>query len=373
MVGLHRDVDYRQVVTDLPDKPVALPYELRTEMTWIDFSHPVNPLGCPRAIVQAMHTALVDGEIAFSPDRDGHALRDAIAGRLGMATDRILTGTSPFELIRAAAQVFMPGMVGIMSPCPPEYALAIENAGHRYVCLFNTRSFATVDAYTARDEAGQLDGAVLANPAYPTSRLLSSATLIHYLETCSWVIVDESNIELSFGGESVLPLVEEYPNLVVIRTPSVTYGMPGVPIAYLAAHPRTVRRIRALYDGGSISMFSEVLAKTLVAQGAYIDETHEFLDKEIPWMQCMLSLVPGISIYPAEGNFVLCEFSLADGMRLGVSCAEELIIRLQLAGFLVRPLKGTPGLASDEFFCVSVKLRNENQRLIDAMRSILNG
>lgn len=368
-----KEVDFRDAEDLEYDQPVALPYELRNEMTWMDFSHPVNPLGAPREIVSAMHTALVDGELEFSPDRRGHTFRDALARQLGISSRCICVGSSATQMIRVAATAFKPAVVGISVPCPPEYAMAVQNAGHRYVELANSISFAPVDAYTARKQVKAFEGAILANPMYPTSRLLSRDTLINYLETCSWVIVDESNIELSFGGESVVPLIADYPNLIVVRAPSVTFGMPGVPLGYLVAHPDTIAQIRRFYDGSDVSMFAEVLAKPIVDQVAYIERTHDFLDKEIPWMQCMLNLVPGIGIHPAEGNFVLCELRTGDGLRLNVTCTEELIIRLQLAGFLVRPLKGTAGLPHDEFFCVSVKRREENQRLLDAMRSIISG
>lgn len=119
-------------------------------------------------------------------------------------------------------------------------------------------------------------------------------------------------------------------------------------------------------------MFAEVLTDAIKASQEYLDQTHEFLDKEIPWMQCMLSLIPGIDIYPAEGNFVLCEFNAADGMRLGVSCAEELIVRLQLTGLLVRRVSGVAGLDGDGYFCVCVRKREENERLLAAMRKIIN-
>jgi threonine-phosphate decarboxylase len=372
MLGFGNRTGFREVIATLPDKPVSLPYELRTEMTWLDFCNPVNPLGTPKSIVQAMHTALVDGELNYTPDQEGHAFRDHIGDYLGLDSDWILVGASATQMIMHAALAFPPATVGVVTPCPAEYITAVGNAGHDFLELENTVSFATIDAYTARAEIGDFDGVVLGNPAYPTSRLLPRQTIIHYLETCTWVIVDESNIELSFGAESTVPLTDRYHNLIVVRNPSTTFGMPGVPISYAVAHPDTIARIRQTYDGGDVSMFVEVLARQFVIQQEYLDQTHEFLDKEIPWMQCMISLIPGISIYPAEGNFVLCEFNPAEGMRLGVTCAEELIIRLQLAGFLVRPLAGMPGLAGDGFFCVCVKTREENERLLDAMRRIIN-
>lgn len=67
MLGFSKDVEYRSAATQLPEKPVALPYDLRTEMTWLDFCNPVNPLGTPKPFVQAMHTALVDGELNYTP------------------------------------------------------------------------------------------------------------------------------------------------------------------------------------------------------------------------------------------------------------------------------------------------------------------
>ncbi len=373
LLGFNGTADYRQTVTTLPQKPVCLPYELRTEMTWMDFCHPVNPMGTPKPFIQAMHSALVEGELAYVPDRDGHVLRDELARYLGIDRSCILVGTSVTKMIRATAQAYACGVVGIMMPAPADYALAITNAGHDYIEIENPNSFATLDAYTARSMYGDFDGMVLANPSYPTSRLLQSDTLVHYLETCGWVIVDESYIELAFGAESLLPLIERYSNLIVVRSPSVTFGMPGVPLSYIAANPATIKQIRQFYDGADATMVAEVLAKSIVRHGDFLERTHEFLDTEIPWMQCMLSLIPGISIHPAEGNFVLCEFTPGEEMRLSVTCAEELIVKLQLAGFLVNRLAGSPGLPSDEFFCVCVRTREENQKLLDAMRGIING
>lgn len=372
MRGFNRPVDYREADMVLPESPVSLPYELRTEMTWLDFGTPQNPLGTPRSIIQAMHTALVDGQLSYVPDRKGSALCEAMAENLGLSSDWLMAGTSVTQMIENVALAFQPTTVGVVSPCPPEYLTAIGNAGHEFVEIVNPVSFAALDAYTARSKFGAFNGAVLANPSYPSSRLLSKESLVNYLEVCSWVIVDESYIELSFGGESLIPLTAQYNNLIVVRSPSVSFGMPGVPLSYIVANPKVIKQIRQFYDGSNLTMFAEVLAKEFVVQQEYLEQTHEFLDGEIPWMQCMLSLVPGVRVYPAEGNFVLCEFNPSSEMRLGVTGLEELVIRLQLAGFLVRPLNGVSGLPDHIYFSVGVRTREDNERLIAAMRSIIS-
>lgn len=366
----NKQTSLRETFATLPDKPVAMPYDMRNEVTWIDFTNHTNPLGAPKVFVQELHTALVDGEHCYIPDSDGRAFRHGIANYLRLDADNILLGTSATQLITYAACAFDYTTVGVSIPCPLSYETAIGNAGHSILPLVNPVSFAPVNAHDAFEQ-GSFKGMVLANPSYPTSRLLTEQNLIHYLDACDWVIVDESNIELTIGGQSMVGLIEQYPNLILVRSASTTYGMPGIPLYYLVAHTDMISHIEQFYDGSDIGMFGEVLAPLISSQQSYLDDTHEFLDNEIPWMQCYLNLLPGVSIYPAEGNYVLCEFNPASGMELGVRDAQELVASLQLAGYLVDDLQDTPGLPHDNFFCVSVRLREDNERLLAAMRSII--
>lgn len=364
---------YRKPASAIPDKPNSVPYEIQTETRMVDFSNAVNPIGTPKSFIQQMHTSLLDGELNYAPDRDGREFRISVARRLQISPDAILLGTTPTQLMTYAAMAFDYGTVGVSTPCMPEFLSAMANAGHHVLELSNKVSFAAMDAYSAYKSFGGFQGVVLGNPSYPASRLLSRNTLIHYLETGCWAIVDESYIELSIGAESVVPLVETYPNLMVIRNPSITYAMPGVPISYLVAQPQTIESIGRFYDGSDVSMFAEVLANRMANQYDYIEQTHDYLDVEIPWMYNRLSLIPGVVVHPAEGNFVLCEYSPRNDMRLIVSGAEELVIRLQLAGYFVRFLARIPGLNSRTFFCVAVKNHDDNVRLLNTMRRIISG
>ena len=58
-------------------------------------------------------------------------------------------------------------------------------------------------------------------------------------------------------------------------------------------------------------------------------------------------------------------------MDLGVENADELASRLQLAGFLIRKLEGIPGLADAKYFCVAVRPREDNEKLVAALREII--
>ena len=87
----------------------------------------------------------------------------------------------------------------------------------------------------------------------------------------------------------------------------------------------------------------------------------------------MLNLIPGIQIFPAEANFVMCSFDNAAPMDLAVANTSELVLRLQLAGFLVRKLEGMPGITGGKYFCVGVRSREDNEKLLSALREIIIG
>ena len=363
----------RAAVTALPEQLLSPPYELRTEMNWIDFSGTANPLGTPPSFIRAMQAALAAGELNYSPDREAHTLRSVLARQHGLPVESFLVGSTVGDMVRAVAQTYQPCTVFLAVHGPVEYALAAGNAGHRVVEIASPAGFVMPDPAAAARHGVSFDAAVLANPGYPTSRLLPLPTLLAYLDACTWVVVDERSIELTLGGESMVGLVKEHRTLVVVRSLCEPYAMPGIPISYCVAHPDTIAQIARFYDSSGVPMFAEVLGELALAEREHLERTREFLDSEIPWMQCMLSLVPGIDIFPAEANYVMCAFDHGPDLNLGVASTEELAARLQLAGFLIRKLQGTPGLANGKYFCVAVRTREDNEKLIAALREIITG
>ena len=362
-------VDSRRNV--LPDLPTTLPHDIRKEISWVDYSNPVNPLGTPKQYTQAFHAALVDGELAFRPDMSAYALRRIIAAYNEIPIESVLVGTSTSSSIRNVVQALGPSRVGVSTPTTIETELAVINGGSDFIPLNNPFSFATCKYYIAYREINRFDAAILANPGYPSSRLLNEEVLSEYLENCRWVIVDESYLELSLGGESYIPLTKRYQNLIIIRNPSATFAIPGTPISCIIAHPETIARIVSYTDPSANGIATEVLASVFPQLMDYLDKTHDYLEREIPWLQCMLSLIPGVKIFPSEGNFVLCRFD-GGNMNLGVSTTEDLSIRLQLSGLIVPQLTRVTGLDDQEsYLCIAAQRRDKDQLLLETMKKII--
>ena len=362
----------RNAPTALPEQLLCPPYDVRKEISWIDFSSIENPFGTPRSFVEALRQALENGVMGFVPDRESHTLRSVLANIFQMPVESFLVGSTVSNMISAVAQSFEPCTVGVAMPCPVEYVLTLSNTGHTVERISSPASFITPDADLLEQRETHIDAALLANPGYPTSRLLSRTTLRSYLERCDWVVVDERSIELTLGGETVAPLVRDHKNLVVIQSFSEQYSMPGSHVSYCIAHPDTIAVISQFFDNTSVSMCAEVLAEPVAAEHPKLDGVRGFLYSEIPWMQCMLSLVPGIDIFPAEANYVMCSYHNGGDLKLAVRDVNELSSILQLEGFLVRKLAGTPGLADNGYFCVAVRTRQDNEKLIAALRQIIS-
>lgn len=342
-----------------------------TAASWVDFSGIENPFGTPESFVTAVSAAVNSGLMSMRPDRDASALRNTLSRSLSLPSTSFLVGSTISSMISAISQTFEPGEVGVSTPCPAEYVLALSNAGHRIKRIPLSSSYVTPTAEALTSRNVQIGAAVLANPSYPTSRLLSKSTLISYLETCAWVVVDERSIELTLGGESVAPMVMEYKNLIVVQTFSEQYALPAAHVSYCIAHPDTIAEIKRFYDASGISILPDALAEPSLVEYPKLEGVRGFLYSEIPWMQTMLSLLPGIDIVPAEANYVMCSYRNDGSLSRSVPDVDELATQLDVSGFGIKKLEGTPGLGSSDYFCVAVRTRQQNEQLISAIRTIV--
>ncbi len=339
--------------------------------SWIDFSSTENPFGAPDSFIRAIVDATSNGVLSYAPDRAAHAFRNTLSRIWGLPPESFLVGSTPSDMIKAAAQTFEPCSVGVTAPCPTEYVLALSNASHQIRKITLTSSYSTPLAKTLEKQNVQISAAVLANPAFPTSRLLAQNTLVSYLETCDWVVVDERSIELTLGGQSMIPLTRQYKNLIVVQSLNDPFAISGMQVSYCIAHPDTIAEIRRFYDDSSVNMMPEVLAEPLLMEYPKLDGVRGFLYSEIPWMQTMLSLLPGVDIIPAESNYVMSSFRNDGQLSREVSNVKALAKQLEQAGFRIKKLEGMPGLGSSDYFLVAVRTRQQNEALIDTMRQLI--
>ncbi len=353
------------------EKPPVLPCTPATAIDWFDFSQTYNPLGTPEPFVAAMHAVGKAGVNVEQTERAISELPQLLAQRYGVTADNIAATGTPNEVLEVIAETLAPTEVGIPVPARDTYRHLFAQAGHRIVDIVNPDGTVAPDPLPAHTGGRAIKAAILSNPGFPTSRLLPRHTLRAYLSICEWVVVDERGIDLTLGGESVAEMVLDRPNLIVIASFTDTYSLPGLPLSCAIASPETAALLRSRLKPPSSPRLAAAFARLSIAHPELLERTRELFETEIPWMQCMLSLVPGITIFPAEANYVMCSYAPGPHLRLGAANTDELVSKLQERGFLVRSLDRTPGIEAGTRFCVSVRTRSDNERFIEAIRGIV--
>ncbi len=353
------------------EKPPILPCTPATAIDWFDFSQTYNPLGTPEPFMAAMHTIGKAGMDAAETKRALADLPQLLAQRYDVGADNIAVTGTPTEALDAIARTMAPTEVGIPLPARATYHHLFKQAGHVIVDIVNPAGAVTPEPHAAHTDGCTFAAAMLSNPGFPNSRLLPRHTLRAYLDECDWVVVDERGIDLTLGGESVAEMVLDRPNLIVVASFTDTYSLPGLPLSCAIAHPATAERLHEALKPPASPRLAAAFTRLAIDHPELLEKTRELCETEIPWMQCMLSLVPGITIFPAEANYVMCSYEPGPHMRLGARDGSDLVAKLQDRGFLVRSLDRTPGIEPGTRFCVSVRTREDNERFIEAIRGIV--
>lgn len=353
------------------NKDTTLPYDIRAEIDWHDFACTANPLGAPERIKDAIASAIAEGAVTFRPDKAGVHLSNNLARYYEISPECFLVGTSPSALIADIAQAYRPCNVGIPTPAPTEYYLAVANVGHNPVKLMNAYSLSAVEPQVPCRMACVSRLRCWAIPVSRARVWLSERTLDRYIDHCNWVIVDESSVTLTMAA------IRSSRVLTSKRTSSSSATFPKS----LACQAfRSAMRSGTPTPSSSSAnspmaplsgMFHEIVAQQLPYLGDYQERTNTLIDKEIPWVQCMLSLIPGIRVFPSEANFVMCALEERAARDFGIADATDLVVRLQTAGFGLRDLTGIPGIEANRYFLVCIRSHEENEKLIQTLRSII--
>jgi histidinol-phosphate/aromatic aminotransferase/cobyric acid decarboxylase-like protein len=173
------------------------------------------------------------------------------------------------------------------------------------------------------------------------------------------VVVDEAYHE--FAGETVVPLLERHPNLVVLRTFSKALALAGLRVGYLLASPELVREIDKARLPYNINFFSQQAALAVLAERDALGETVRRLVRERERLLARLADVPGVRAWPSRANFFLLELLSAEPKAVFAAMARR--------GVLVRDVTSYPLLS--RCLRVSVGTEAENDAFLRALGTAL--
>jgi len=333
----------------------------------VDFSASISPLGPPESVLAAIVAHLQDTR-AY-PDPDYSELRAILAVAHHLPSDWILPGNGSAELLTwAARELSELEATYLVTPAFGDY--------FRALLAFKAKVFKWPLANGSwvmgnRAEASQLPitnsrtGLLLNNPHNPTGQLFSRETILPLLDQFALVVVDEAFMDFvpPHQQQSLIPLVQEYGNLVILRSLTKFYSLPGLRLGYAIAHPNRLRQWQQWRDPWPVNVLAAAAAVAALQDQAFEQLSWDWLSGARPRLFQGLAELPGLHPYRSAANFLLVRSE-----QSSVLIQEKL---LQQSQILIRDCVSFPELG-DRFFRVAVRSPADNQRLIEGLAQILN-
>ncbi len=331
----------------------------------LDFSASINPLGLPTSA----RTALIKGldGLTHYPDPNCTELRALLGQHHHLPPDWILVGNGAAELLTWIArdcQTTQP--VGLLTPAFADYARALQAFAVNVVaCPLPLTPGQTPNLATLLPQT--LQSIIINNPHNPTGQLWTAAELLTLVQERDWglVVVDEAFMDFLGPGQSqsLMPWVQQFPNLVILRSLTKFYAIPGLRIGYAIAPPERLKRWQAWRDPWTVNSLALIAAAVALKDADYHTKTWAWLTPARQELYRQLRDFPRLLPWPSAANFLLVH-------------SQESVKTLQIqllhqARILIRDCLSFPELG-DHYFRVAVRTRADNQRLIQALQAIVN-
>jgi histidinol-phosphate/aromatic aminotransferase/cobyric acid decarboxylase-like protein/choline kinase len=330
----------------------------------LDFCYLVNPYFPTEQMRNEMKAYFADLLTGYP---SGLNVQNLLMGKLfNVEEANILAGNGAAELIHALAPS-LDGKIGVIYPTFNEYP---ECFGEDRVVPFVPGGF-NRSGEELLSFAGACDTLVLINPDNPSGACIPSSAITAVLESLQGrnkrLILDESFADFCDTGEvpSFLKqdLLEKFPGLVVIKSLSKSYGIPGIRLGALASGDRgLIAKVRRQLPIWNINAFGEYFLQII---GKYQKDYTASCRRIAGERNRFGPLLGGSGIfekvYPSQANYFLCRLKSGLSAR---SLSECLLSRF---GIFIKDLTGKRGISGDGWVRIAVRDRADNDVFIEKL------
>jgi threonine-phosphate decarboxylase len=327
----------------------------------LDFSININPLGPPDSVRWAILSALPC--VVEYPDAYSQAFRRLLAEAHRIDAAQFAAGNGSNDLIYALARALKPRRAAIVEPTYTEYLRAmqrVETAVDHWIALEPTCDPEPFDP-------GLADIVWLGHPNNPTGRPWQPRILADWIAAFprTRFVVDEAFLPFvpEEDKHSLIPWLAQLPNVLVLRSLTKVYSIPGLRLGYMAASTELAERVRSEIVPWSVNTLAQHAGMAALADRQFLADTHAWLATQRAWLSRELASLEAVhSVVPSGANFLL--------LRLRKPRASWLAERMAWHGIRIRVASNFIGL-DDSYLRVAVRTAAENEQLIGRMRDVL--
>ena len=331
-----------------------------------DFSANINPFGISDEVRKAI-AGSVD-KISNYPDPQNRELKAAISKYHGISESYIVCGNGGADIIYRTVMAVRPEKSLVIAPTFTEYYEALSQNCKNLVTYSLPHPFVIDEGFIDEISINSYDLIVLCNPNNPTGTLTEKDMICRIAETAkkknTKVILDEcffDMTELNSEKNSMISLCEQYPNLIIIKSMTKMYALPGIRLGYgICSDEDLTEKIRKCGQPWPVNIPASEAGIAALKDVGYRKEFIEYIEEERMFMYSELCKL-GFEVWKPSANFV---FFRAPGIG-------NLDTRLAKYGLMIRHCDNYPGL-NEEYYRICVRMRNENLFLLRCLEKIVN-
>ena len=335
----------------------------------LDFCYLVNPFFPSQRMLDEMKASF---QTLLTEYPSGMKVNALLASKCwGVSEKYIVPGNGAAELIKFLMDN-LNGKLGVIRPSFEEYPNRYQGEVVTFIPQnsdFRYTGQDIIDYYANKDIANLL----LINPDNPSGNFIPKDDILKVADWCKLnqvrFIVDESFVDFSEDYEicSMLDdtILESYPNMIVVKSISKSYGVPGLRLGIMASADEVlIKEAKKYVSIWNINSFAEFFMQIFTkyskdyhkACGSFQAERADFLSK--------LCEIPFIHVMPTQANFVLCE------VKEPYSSMEIVKRMLREHNILLSACSAKKGLHGGKYLRIAIRGHQDNARLIEAFKQL---
>ena len=336
-----------------------------------DYCYLVNPYYPSQRMKEEMRANF---DVLLTEYPSGMGVNSLLAGKyFGISQDYVVVGNGAAELIKSYIENHVEGSIGIIYPTFEEYPnRTIAERIVKYVP--NNADF----AYTAKDiqtffAEKEIKTLLVINPDNPSGNFIPVPDLRSLItwarEYDITMIVDESFVDFTDGFEnnSLLhnSILEDHENLVVVKSISKSYGVPGLRLGILASGDKElIARMKKEVAIWNINSFAEFYMQIYGKyEKDYTVACHRFIKERNIFFE-ELKAVPYLRVIPSQANYFLCEVTDR------YTATELTQLLLQRYNILIKDCGTKSAFAGKQYIRIAIRDRADNAYFVEALKEL---
>lgn len=386
--------------------------DIYTRPVRLDFSANINPLGPPKAAIQALTTAASPTYAQAYPDPQCRKLTAALAEYIGVKPEHILCTAGASDFITRIVNAVRPRCALVCAPCFSGYERALASTSTRVKrhMLQKSESFALTERML-NDITSDVELVMLCSPNNPTGLTIEMLLIERILgkarETGALVMLDETFLGFT-DAPSARSLLKMNPHLVIVDALTKLYALAGVRVGFgMCTNKELLGSIERAGAEWAVSTAAQMAGVAALSDARFVERTRTFVARSRAKLAHDLRTL-GCTVIPGEANYLLFQVpnaapaiidaSAQDALGSSASdvsgspaldthassspahathvpsspahAAPDIFFALLERGILIRPCAGYCGL-DNTWYRVAVRTLEENDQLISALKEVI--